>query len=173
MSFCEARFPIGCATSSTGEGIVGNHAYSVLDVRWAMYRYDALNSIEWHQMDCFCIIFIFLIFILLFLITVFNLLFFREISDVLLGEQQGIKSFFNDDYLTPKTDYSPPKSGFKNPTSDLRTDHGSIRLLRIRNPWGKKEWQGVFAEKSEVWTKKLRAMLDKGEKTVLHLLFFV
>ena len=48
-------------------------------------------------------------------------------------------------------------------TSDMLTDYGSIRILRIRNPWGKKEWQGDFAEKSEVWTGKMRKILDKGQ----------
>ena len=48
-------------------------------------------------------------------------------------------------------------------TSEMLTDYGSIRILRIRNPWGKREWQGNFAEKSEVWTGKMRKILDKGQ----------
>jgi hypothetical protein len=49
------------------------------------------------------------------------------------------------------------------PVSDLLTQDGNIRVLRIRNPWGKKEWQGDFAEKSDVWTSKLRTLMDRGK----------
>ncbi|GAB5364586.1 hypothetical protein AAMO2058_000982500 [Amorphochlora amoebiformis] len=37
---------------------------------------------------------------------------------------------------------------------------GPIRLLRIRNPWGRREWNGSFSRKSDVWTAKLRKQLD-------------
>jgi len=35
----------------------------------------------------------------------------------------------------------------------------SLRLVQLRNPWGKKEWSGEFGTNSEVWTKKLRKLL--------------
>ena len=42
--------------------------------------------------------------------------------------------------------------------------HGTLRLLRIRNPWGKREWNGDFSDESEKWTNALRARLGKTSK---------
>lgn len=47
--------------------------------------------------------------------------------------------------------------------SNLLTEEGNIRVLRVRNPWGKKEWQGQFGDKSDVWTQRLRKLLDRGD----------
>ena len=33
VSFAEAGFPMGCATDTSGEGVVGMHAYSLLEIR--------------------------------------------------------------------------------------------------------------------------------------------
>jgi calpain-15 len=30
------------------------------------------------------------------------------------------------------------------------------KLLKIRNPWGKGEWQGRWSDSSDTWTPKLR-----------------
>eukprot|EP00602_Paraphysomonas_sp_CaronLab_P011600 CAMPEP_0185043302 /NCGR_PEP_ID=MMETSP1103-20130426/42827_1 /TAXON_ID=36769 /ORGANISM="Paraphysomonas bandaiensis, Strain Caron Lab Isolate" /LENGTH=440 /DNA_ID=CAMNT_0027583461 /DNA_START=1118 /DNA_END=2440 /DNA_ORIENTATION=+ len=42
---------------------------------------------------------------------------------------------------------------------------GVLRLLRIRNPWGKVEWKGTFSSHSTLWTSRLRAMLCPQNKT--------
>lgn len=31
-----------------------------------------------------------------------------------------------------------------------------VRLLKLRNPWGKGEWTGDWSDKSELWTPELR-----------------
>ena len=46
------------------------------------------------------------------------------------------------------------------------TKTGSLRLLRIRNPWGHYEFTGAFSSKSEFWTSKMREKLtDTGNKS--------
>ena len=46
------------------------------------------------------------------------------------------------------------------------TKTGSLRLLRIRNPWGHYEFTGAFSSKSEFWTNKMRALLtDTGNRS--------
>jgi len=39
----------------------------------------------------------------------------------------------------------------------------TVRLVRIRNPWGKKEWKGEWSASSDQWTKALRNRL--GDKS--------
>jgi hypothetical protein len=35
-------------------------------------------------------------------------------------------------------------------------DNREITLFKIRNPWGKKAWQGRWSFSSDLWTKQLR-----------------
>lgn len=102
VSFHSSGFPIGCSTAVSGEGIVGRHAYSVLEV--------------------------------------------REVE----GAQLGAQSTLND--------ISAPRP------SDLLTDEGHLRVLKIRNPWGKKEWQGELSRHSDAWTSKLQRLLERGSR---------
>ena len=49
----------------------------------------------------------------------------------------------------------------------------TVRLLRIRNPWGKREWKGELSVNSEKWMTALRNKLGKqsfakGDGTFLH-----
>ncbi|CAN0557185.1 unnamed protein product, partial [Ectocarpus sp. 8 AP-2014] len=39
-----------------------------------------------------------------------------------------------------------------------------IRLVRVRNPWGKREWIGDWGDKSEKWSDSVRAELGWSEK---------
>lgn len=41
---------------------------------------------------------------------------------------------------------------------------GTERLLKLRNPWGHKEWLGRWSDKSEEWTEELRRQLNCEEK---------
>lgn len=44
--------------------------------------------------------------------------------------------------------------------SNLKSKDGSpLTLLKIRNPWGKKEWQGNWGFRSELWTNELKKKL--------------
>lgn len=42
--------------------------------------------------------------------------------------------------------------------SDLKGD--KTQLLRVRNPWGRNEWQGDWSDKSTKWTEELKTMLN-------------
>ena len=43
------------------------------------------------------------------------------------------------------------------------TSNGAIRLLKLRNPWGTKEWTGDFSPKSSLWTAELRKSLEEDQ----------
>ena len=103
LSFSEAGFIMGVATNKSGDGLVGHHAYSVLQV--------------------------------------------LEIHDALVGEQQCVTDFFSN---------VPEKN------KNSKKQKSTIRLVRIRNPWGKKEWNGDFSDNSNKWTTALRSTLGKG-----------
>ena len=51
----------------------------------------------------------------------------------------------------------------------LKLDDGTEkRLCKIRNPWGKKEWQGDWSDKSPLWTphtKKQVNLVDEDDGT--------
>jgi hypothetical protein len=127
MSFAEAGFLMGVATCRGGEGLVGNHAYSVLDL--------------------------------------------FEFHDSLVGAQQKVTDFF-------RTSASPAKKKLKSAGpaqadeeedevqlvsvqsgATATADRTSIRLVRIRNPWGTREWKGEWSASSEKWTTALRKRL--------------
>ncbi|OUS47049.1 hypothetical protein BE221DRAFT_72852 [Ostreococcus tauri] len=106
MSFSAAGFPLGCATSFSAEGIVGHHAYSVLEV--------------------------------------------REV----VGVKKGVQTKLTEVYARGK--------------DALDVEVENLRLLKIRNPWGKREWRGEFSSNSDAWTKRLgdvlsRTRADDGE----------
>jgi calpain-15 len=65
-----------------------------------------------------------------------------EFNDMVIGEQQSIKMFL---------DNSPV----------FKKQKTTIRLVQIRNPWGKKEWQGEWSVNSCQWTSALRRRLGK------------
>lgn len=40
---------------------------------------------------------------------------------------------------------------------ELKVDDQDVRLMKLRNPWGKKgEWDGDWSDKSEKWTPELK-----------------
>ena len=34
--------------------------------------------------------------------------------------------------------------------------NGKERILKLRNPWGSKEWEGDWSDKSSKWTPELK-----------------
>lgn len=134
---------MGVATSGGGEGLVSCHAYSVLEV--------------------------------------------LEVHDSVVGEQPKVTNFFHATKAQKLNNSNSRKSATKDddevvvipgPAEKKRdavmlTTEGerqTIRLVRIRNPWGKKEWTGSWSANSEKWTRSLRRKLDgksyaKGDGT--------
>lgn len=109
LSFHEAGFLMGVATSGGGDGLVGGHAYSLLDV--------------------------------------------IEVHDSVVGEQSKMTDFFQRSPKKPRLDTEVevvecPKS--------MRGERTTVRLVRIRNPWGNREWKGDWSADSVRWTKALR-----------------
>jgi hypothetical protein len=66
-----------------------------------------------------------------------------EFQNVRVGEQQRMTDFFRGG--------GPVK----------KKQRTTVRLLRIRNPWGKREWKGEWSVNSEKWTTALRNKLGK------------
>lgn len=123
LSFHSVGYPMGCATSVSGEGVVGCHAYSILDV--------------------------------------------KEISDVSLGVQSSIRDFFKGEVeLVARNGHSISSSKLESclklNKNELLSAQQTLRVLRIRNPWGRREWTGALSGSSELWTKQLESIMTKG-----------
>jgi hypothetical protein len=108
LSYAAARFPMGCAThrGDAARGIVGGHAYSVMDV--------------------------------------------REVRGLTKGRQTT---------LGESRVGCPEIVAEEEAGTARRSADETLRLVRVRNPWGRKEWNGEWGTGSEVWTKKLGAEL--------------
>lgn len=105
-TFQREGFVMGVATASGGDGLVGGHAYSVLDV--------------------------------------------IQVDDSVVGAQSKLTDFFGD-------------SGDDIARKLAGKDRTTLRLVRIRNPWGKREWKGDFSADSECWTNALRRKLGPNQ----------
>ncbi|KAI9328377.1 hypothetical protein BDR26DRAFT_950920 [Obelidium mucronatum] len=46
------------------------------------------------------------------------------------------------------------------------TDHGTLRLIKLRNPWGRVEWKGRFGVDSAEWSASLRKRLNEPEHDI-------
>lgn len=113
LSFHEAGYCLGVATSQGGNGLVGGHAYSILDV--------------------------------------------LQIDDHIVGEQSKLTDYFN---KKPASGTEAARRGEVDNKIDAAVPKKStIRLVRIRNPWGKREWKGAWSVESDRWTKALRKRL--------------
>ena len=42
---------------------------------------------------------------------------------------------------------------------DVQTTKGPVRLVKLRNPWGKTEWKGAWGDTSPEWTPELKIQL--------------
>ena len=45
-------------------------------------------------------------------------------------------------------------------SAEVDTKEGKVKLLKLRNPWGHKEWMGDWSDKSDKWTPELRTKLE-------------
>lgn len=43
---------------------------------------------------------------------------------------------------------------------EVDTDLGIVQLIKMRNPWGHKEWMGDWSDSSDLWTPQLRKQLN-------------
>ncbi|CAJ1925377.1 unnamed protein product [Cylindrotheca closterium] len=92
-----------------------------------------------------------------------------ELHGRVVGAQPKLTSFFSGNSKGSKTpsDTSKPNKETMDLTETSAGDEAgsdqrqSVRLVRIRNPWGKKEWTGAFSSRSENWTKRLRKELGQ------------
>jgi Calpain family cysteine protease/UBA-like domain len=112
LSFHSAGFLIGVATYSGGDGLVGGHAYSVLDI--------------------------------------------LDIPNTVVGEQSKLTDYFSSNPLDRKDKCNEHIAADE---SHLLDERKTLRLVRIRNPWGKREWKGDWSTDSERWTRALRKRL--------------
>ena len=39
-----------------------------------------------------------------------------------------------------------------------------LRLVKVQNPWGQKEWNGKYSDKWPGWTEELKRQLHEVEK---------
>ena len=46
---------------------------------------------------------------------------------------------------------------------EVRSKGKTERLVKIRNPWGQKEWKGAFSDGSREWTAELRRELNHAD----------
>lgn len=97
LSFASAGFLMGVATAGGGDGLVGSHAYSVLDI--------------------------------------------MDLQECVIGAQPTLTELWG-------------------PEKRRKVERTCVRLVRIRNPWGQKEWKGSWSATSEKWTTALRTRLQ-------------
>ena len=61
--------------------------------------------------------------------------------------------------MTQYTGCNIEKENIFNSCNDM--ERKTVRLVCIRNPWGKREWKGKWSSTSEQWTRKIRQQLSK------------
>jgi calpain-15 len=143
LSFSDAGFLMGLATSGGGEGLVSCHAYSVLEVL------EVHNSVVGEQPKMTS--------------------FFQTAKRQKLSTESQFHKESNDEDDDEVIVVDGPEARHV-PCSRGKGERETIRLVRIRNPWGKKEWTGGWSASSEKWTRSLRSKLDgksyaKGDGT--------
>lgn len=123
LSYAQSKFPMGCSCMNPGKGsgLVGHHAYSIVQV--------------------------------------------QECNNPVLGQQSTLHSYFGKPKPKPQpvlTEAEQIERAVQlslNPSMPTNQPKKPLRMLRIRNPWGKGEWKGAFSGKSDKWSSKLRKEL--------------
>ena len=87
----------------------------------------------------------------------YSLLSVHEIYDAAVGEQKKMTQFFTNEGNGTDNDVIFVKESRQcNDTNNVNGSTRTVRLVRIRNPWGVREWKGKWSAKSEEWTSKIR-----------------
>ena len=94
----------------------------------------------------------------------YSILSVREIHGSMVGSQTKVTDFFTNPKKKAKRE-----EGTKG-IQELKLDNDNvIRLIQIRNPWGKFEWNGDWSDNSPLWTDELKEIfkpkLDEGDGT--------
>jgi hypothetical protein len=134
---------MGCSTDFSGEGIVGNHAYSILDVQeiWGITPGEQLSIKNFFSLshstsegngdeDVCCV---------------------EGGDDMKRASQQQAS--------TSAPDSSAAASSAERECIDEIQSTGRLRMICIRNPWGQVGWKGSFSSRSSLWTNRLREAL--------------
>lgn len=91
----------------------------------------------------------------------YSLLGVYEIHDAIVGAQKKVTSFFTKD---SNDDGNDEVVIVENPLNDSQASSEQrtiVRLVRIRNPWGSREWKGKWSACSEQWTEKIRKQIGE------------
>ncbi|KAJ3029360.1 UNVERIFIED_CONTAM: Calpain-type cysteine protease dek1 [Siphonaria sp. JEL0065] len=110
LSFQSQGFLMGAACPTSRNGLVGGHAYSLLQV--------VEETIE---------------------------------DGLVLGKTKTLKDYFAD---------ASQKRKFDETEEFGVTEYGTLRLIKLRNPWGSVEWKGRFGIDSAEWSASLRKRLN-------------
>ena len=103
---------MGASCPQSRSGLVGTHAYSLIDV--------------------------------------------RMLCDYTIGRQLKMDSFLGGgDGVSAQASTAEAESA--------RATGGPLRLVKLRNPWGRTEWKGAFGARTEQWTSRLRRELDQRD----------
>jgi calpain-15 len=43
---------------------------------------------------------------------------------------------------------------------EFESEGESVRIIKMRNPWGSGEWKGEWSDKSDRWTPELKKMFN-------------
>lgn len=56
---------------------------------------------------------------------------------------------------------------------EINNKGSKVRLVRMRNPWGRGEWKGDWSDKSDLWTPELKAQFGVTDKDdgIFHMTF--
>ncbi|KAI9328778.1 hypothetical protein BDR26DRAFT_40783 [Obelidium mucronatum] len=120
LSFQSQGFLMGAVCPKSGDGLVGGHAYSLLQV--------VEESIE---------------------------------NGLVLGRTKTLHDYFHEGSSS-----STQKRKFHETEEFGVTDHGTLRLIKLRNPWGRVEWKGRFGVDSAEWSASLRKRLNEPEHDI-------
>ena len=87
----------------------------------------------------------------------------RELEGAKLGQQKTMTEYMSGETVDGKTMSARSRMNQESGNLDFESE-GIIRLLKIRNPWGRKEWVGAFAKGDAIWTRKLKAELEQVDR---------